>query len=363
MRNRIKKGIVIFFLATVIAYGIIIFFFLRDVPRNITLSPNVFLITGLLITFAATHYFNILRVHQLAKIFTDTFAFSDSLLFTMGGIFLGLITPFQSGGIPLQIYLLSKHNVSPGESTSLLFIRGVQSFIVFVITVPFTIVFFSGLFTGQLVAGLLRYFLVFYLTVIIVIILLLLFPVYLKSLVERRLKEGKLRSVLLTVIGEAANFRSGLSRFFTTGKKHMLLSTLWTLISLYASFSMAYFIVLMMGGKNNFFLAFHIQMLLTFLLAFVPTPGSSGFAEGGGAVFYSLLIPKTSIIAYVFIWRTIVSYIPAFLGMISMIAKFKTIYNLPGENSKGLNADIDIKDSEDSRVDADEELTCENNDR
>lgn len=322
MKKRIKTGLILLFLSTIAAYILITFVFVQEAPSVTGLLFEPKFIIAVILLFIVLYFFNALRVYELAKAFTDDFTFKDSFVFTMGGIFLGLITPFQSGGIPFQIYMLNKRNVTAGEAGSLLFIRGIQSFIVFILTVPFTFIFFSQLFSNNLVSALFKYLLAFYITVVAVITIAILFTAALKRRVER-IGNKWLRQMLTRMLNETENFKSGLLAYLEKAKKHFFISTLYTGIALYVMFSMTYFIVLICGGKDDFFLSFNIQLLLTYLLAFVPTPGSSGFAEGGGALFYSLLVPKSMIVIYVFLWRLITTYFPAFIGIISIWSYMK----------------------------------------
>ncbi len=322
MKKRIKIGVLLLFFCTLIAYITLTAVFVRDVPSLSILDLTWNRVIFIAVLFILLYVFNSLRVFELAKAFTSTFTFKDSLIFTMGGIFLGLITPFQSGGIPFQIYLLSKRGVHAGEGASLLFIRGIQSFLIFLITIPFTFIFFSQLFDNNLVSALFRYLLGFYISVIIIIGIAVLFTEGLKRLVCK-IKHRGLKEILLKVLGETNNFKYGLVNYLKKAKLHFVFSTVYTALSLYLMFSMTYFIVLICGGKNDFFLSFNIQLLLTYLLAFVPTPGSSGFAEGSGALFYSILIPKNNILIYIFMWRLITTYIPSLIGFFSISAYLK----------------------------------------
>ncbi len=301
----------------------IIIFFLQDIPNDISLNISVSNILIILLLFIGINVFNILRVHELVKTFTDKFTLKDSVLFTMGGVFLGLITPFQSGGIPFQVYLMNKRGISPGEGTSLLFIRGIQSFLVFLVTVPFTFVFFSFLFNNRLVNALFKYLLSFYLVLIAVIIITIFLTEFLRKLFSR-IRFEKVKNILLKILDEAENFKKGMLMFFNKEKKHFIISLIYAFVSLYLLFSITHFLILLVVGESNFTLSFNIQMLLTYLLAFVPTPGSGGFAEGGGALFYSLLVPKSKILLYIFLWRIITTYLPSLIGFISIFSYSKS---------------------------------------
>ncbi len=324
LKSKIKKGLIIFISATIIVYIVIIFFYLKNIPNDFTINKDFRLIITILIMLIIHHTFNTLRVYELARIFSKKFSIIDSILFTMSGFFLGTITPFQSGGLPLQLYLLKRSGITTGESGSIIVMRGIQAFFIFIITVPFTFIFFAQLFDNTLITALIKYLTVFYSILIIFAIIFIFFPEKLKN-TSNKIKNEKFRHLLFKIAEESINFRNGIKMYFTKGKKHFLLSNFYTLICLYLLFSMTYFIVLLIVNHSDFFLCFNIQLLLTFLLAFVPTPGQSGFAEGGAALFYSLLIPKDKILIFVFLWRLIITYIPSFIGLIFLIVFFKDL--------------------------------------
>jgi len=319
MQNKIRTGILLFLLFTTIAYAAIILIFFKSVPKEFHLYFNFYTIAGIIATFLIFQFFNILRVHELAKIFTKDFTFEDSSLFTLGGILLALITPFQSGGMPFQMFLFKRKNVSLGASSGILMMRGLQSVLVFLATLPFTMFSFSYLFKGKMVEILLKYFLSLYITIGVILVILLVFTKKLKTFFADK-PNTKFYRVMRRIMAETENFKSSILIFFRSGLKHTLISTLWTFISLYAGFSMAYFITLLVGSNPQFFLVFNIQMILTYLTAFIPTPGSSGVAEGGTMLFYSSIVEKNSILIFIFISRVLTTYIPSLLGYITVLS-------------------------------------------
>ena len=56
-----------------------------------------------------------------------------------------------------------------------------------------------------------------------------------------------------------------------------------------------------------------------FILYFVPTPGASGVAEGGGALLYSILMPENMAGIMSIICRFFTDYISIFMGVIVVI--------------------------------------------
>ena len=62
--------------------------------------------------------------------------------------FAGNITPFYSGGIPTQVYLLCKAGLSAGKSSAVVTLRVIMSSLVFTILTPFLLLFYHSKLTG-----------------------------------------------------------------------------------------------------------------------------------------------------------------------------------------------------------------------
>ena len=321
MKDKIKKGVLLFIFFTATAYLVIFVFYLKDVPKNARINFNLIFIAGIIGLFIIYNFFNILRVYFLCRIFSKDFTFYDSALFTLGGVLLALITPFQVGGMPFQIYIMSQKGITPGKATSVLISRGFQSILVFIVTIPFTFIFFSQLLTGGMIAKLLNYFIILYSTLFIIVFFLITLTNKIKAFFENRNFSKKVIDFIFKVLDEVQNFKKGIESMFKKGLRNNLLSILCSFIALYAGFTLTYFIVLMVYGKNDFFLSFNIQFILTYLSAFMPTPGSSGVAEGGIALFYSQIVPKEQILFFIFLLRLITTYAPALLGLLLMFDK------------------------------------------
>jgi uncharacterized protein (TIRG00374 family) len=60
--------------------------------------------------------------------------------------------------------------------------------------------------------------------------------------------------------------------------------------------------------------AFLAQALFLFILYFVPTPGASGVAEGGGAAIFSLLVPWNIAGVMAITWRFFTEYLSIAMG-------------------------------------------------
>ncbi len=319
LKSKIKKGLLLFFIFTLSAYIIIFFFYVKDTPKNIKIHFEFLNLFAIILLFFLSNFFNILRVYFLGKIFNREFNFSDSYIFTLGGVLLALITPFQSGGMPFQLFLLSKKKINLGNATSVLLMRGFQSVIVFILTIPFMLIYLQNVLSTSYVGNLKKYFMIIYSFAFTILIFIVIFNNKLKIILEKKLSDNLLKKILIKIVNFFSNFTGGIKTIFTDGIKENIISLISTFISLYSYFALSYFVIKLFNSDVDFMKAFSLQFLLTYLSAFVPTPGSSGVAEGGTALFFSQIVGKENILIYIFLFRLISTYIPAFLGLFSFL--------------------------------------------
>jgi uncharacterized protein (TIRG00374 family) len=326
LKSRVKTGIFLFFIFTLTSYVLIFFLYVKDIPKNLKVNFDFKILFFIFLLFILSNFFNILRIFFLGKIFNKNFSFSDSYTFTLGGVLLALITPFQSGGVPFQLFLLSKKGINLGNATSVIITRGVQSLIVLILTIPFILFYIQSVIYTEYFKNLIRYFIVFYSLMFFILVMTILFNKRIKNFVEKKMKENRVKRILIKTITFFSNFTDGLNTIFTQGIRENFLSLVSTFVSLYSYFALSFFVIKLFNVKVDFFKAFSLQFLLTYLSAFVPTPGSSGVAEGGMALFFSQIVGKENILLYIFIFRLISTYIPAFLGLFSFL-KIKDLWN------------------------------------
>jgi uncharacterized protein (TIRG00374 family) len=67
------------------------------------------------------------RIKVLASTLGGGIGFFTALRITLAGAFAACVTPFDTGGEPLQVYLLHKHGFNPGESTAIVALKSLIS--------------------------------------------------------------------------------------------------------------------------------------------------------------------------------------------------------------------------------------------
>lgn len=338
-RRDIIRGLRIFLIITILAIvGVMVFTVDRGTYRAIGRMAPLFLLLSLF--FALLHlYLDFLRLQVLTWALGTFISLKSSIEFTLGGLFLGAVTPFQSGGIPFQVYVLKREGFNIGQGTAIILFRAVLALGVVVVALPGIIYYYRVISTAQVLRSILNYLLFFYLFAIIFLMLIL----YRTEQVRRGLhrfgdflrkrkiiRSDRPRKIVDRILDEVEHFKKSMVLFFRAGKWKTLLSFILTLISMGIYFLIAPSLLFGLGVEAPIVKAAVLQLVLTYLLAFVPTPGASGVAELGGFSLFGLICPKELLGIYVLLWRFFTFYLSVILGglvLIRMVGfeKLKTI--------------------------------------
>lgn len=324
MSLTIKRGIKIFILITVVtSLLILILTFKEDTLTSLRrMQPIYFLLAFVLLS--VYYYLDALRLRLIGKALSYDIPISTGIDIVISGIFLAAITPFQTGGLPIQLYCLKKRNIPYGQGTLILFMRGVFAVIFHLFALPFIFVMYASLFENPLIKGLMRYLMIFYPIAIILMLFAIFVPSKLISFLNFLEKkffssktghESKLKKGIVWLEAEIVTFNKGLRLFFTQRKLYFFISILITFISYVFFFSIATAILLGLGVKINHPLEIaNLQFLHNFLVYFMPTPGASGIAETLFAVIFSSVCPKSLLGIYAIVWRFFTFNLGAAIG-------------------------------------------------
>jgi uncharacterized protein (TIRG00374 family) len=327
-RRDIIRGLRIFLIITILAIvALMVFTVDRDTYKAIGQMVPLFLLVSLFL--ALLHlYLDFLRLQVLTWALGKFISFKSSVEFTMGGLFLGAVTPFQSGGIPFQVYILKREGFSIGEGTAIILFRAVLALGVVFVALPGIIYYYRVISTAQALRSILNYLFFFYLFAIIFLLLILYRTEHVRrglhrfgDFLRRRriIKSDRPRKIVDRVLDEVEGFKRSMVLFFRAGKWKTLLSFVLTLISMGIYFLIAPSLLYGLGVQAPIIKAAILQLVLTYLLAFIPTPGASGVAELGGFSLFALICPKELLGIYVLLWRFFTFYISVIIGGLVLI--------------------------------------------
>ena len=252
------------------------------------------------------------------------------------GYFMAAVTPFQVGGLPLQLYIMNRWGISPGKASAMLLVRGVMFYGLLFAVAPFVAIRI-GASTAILKV------LAVYITVILacgaaLVVISLVFPAKLKAWRARLALEpspGRVRRALLWVLSEFEAFAGGLRIFLhLRNVGYLLLSALLTVASMAALFGMSATLLAGLGVPTDAARAMGLNLLLCSVMLFVPTPGASGVAEAGAAGLYSMICPKYMLGVYVILWRLFSFYLGALAGGILTLRRISGRRQMPDNTDR-----------------------------
>ncbi len=234
------------------------------------------------------------------------------------GYFMAAVTPFQVGGLPLQLYSMNKWGISPGKASAMLLARGILFYAMVFAAAPFVAIHLG-------VSNVMLKVLSVYIGIIITggavfIILALVFPRIVERWEERlaaHSNPGRFRKLFVKTLSEFGHFTTGL-KLFLRGRNLGYLAAALGLTVVYglAYFGMSASLLAGLGVlvANDAFRVVGINLLLVAVLLYIPTPGAGGVAEAGAAALYAMLCPRYMLGVFVVLWRLFGFYIGAFIG-------------------------------------------------
>jgi len=155
-----------------------------------------------------------------------------------------------------------------------------------------------------------------------VLFLVLLKPKRLLKRIESKKERSRFYKFLAWAVKEGDTFIQTVKDFFKiTNHKYFLFFIIFSTAFLFFYLFFPVFILYGLGIEFSVYQVVAIQLLLSAVLLYMPTPGASGIAETGGALFFVTVCPKSLIGIFVLIWRFFTFYIGAVIGGIITMKK------------------------------------------
>ncbi len=258
-------------------------------------------------------------IYIITKRTYGDYKFKNAFKSCMVGQFFSAVTPFATGGQPMQIYLMSKQGISPGISTSVL----MQKFLVYqttLVTYSAVSIFVLFKFLGRTVNKIIIGFAVFgFLSQAFIIFLLLLFS-FNSKITHSILIFGANCLTKLHIIKDTDKsikpIEDQLLRFHESNNELskdvniLIKAYIVTFFQLTSMFIVPYFIYrsFNLSGARCVKMIFS-QAFVTMTSCFIPLPGAAGAAEVSFLGFFSMFFTPEIIKSAVLIWRIITYYL------------------------------------------------------
>ena len=244
---------------------------------------------------------------------------------TMVGQLFNNLTPFASGGQPMQLYYLTQSSFKVGEASSILLMKFIvyQSALIAYSTLLIFIrfKFFSqqlnnlgyliGLGFGVNLCVVIGLFLIGFLPKLTTKIILFLIKLLAKLHIIKN-KEEKMEHAITQING----FHNGFKQLMK--EKWVLLKSIFiTLLQLTCMYIIPFCICMSLKIEVNSILSMVAASSFVMMIsAFIPLPGASGGAEGSFYLLFGIFIMNPGLIAVaILLWRLITYYLPMIVGI------------------------------------------------
>lgn len=323
-----KNNFIINIFIILIVLGIVLYFSLKDDYKEIVSSilnmNKIYIIVAILVLIlyrligSIAHYIVIKTNGELVSL-KKCFQISFIVLFFHG------VTPFSSGGQPMEVYYLHKEGIGITKSTNIT----LQNFMIYQISLVLVGVFaicyngIYGLFPND---SLIKRLVVFGF-VVNLLVLLISFILSFSTKISRVISSLGIDLLnKFNIIKDKENtkdkFNGYLDKFYKNAvklkknKRVVLLSIIINIVSILVLYSMPYFLGVGLGLDLSLIETIVATSYVMIIGSFVPIPGGTGGIEYGFVFFFKYLINGSILNGLMLVWRFISYYFGIILGAI-----------------------------------------------
>lgn len=323
MKN-IKKQSFILLIIT----SIIMIFILKDNFSeiiNIIFGMNIRWLLVAIVFIALYWIFKALGMFCIVRKYSNKISFKTILHQTLITQFFNGVTPFSTGGQPMEIYMLKKCNISLAKSTNIV----MQNFMVYQVALVlygiFAVIMNYRYNFFESAVVLRRFVLIGFLinTLVCIVTLVICFSKRVSNFIVNisiklgtRLKIVKdSNNTLLKWNNRLLEFQES-AKLFVDNKSLFLKGFVVNLLALTCYYVIPFFLMLGMGIVNSMTpLSTIISSAYVLIIgSFVPIPGGTGGIEYGFMKFFGNFISGSTLSAMLLIWRFITYYLGMIIG-------------------------------------------------
>lgn len=308
----------------------------RGIPlKNLNYHSLVLALFALL----ATWLIEACRIGLIAAGLGENISLKQVLNINLASGFMGNITPFSSGGVPTQIYLLCQAGIKPGKSSAIVTIRVILSTLLFTMVAPILLFFYHTNFSAGFLHKVTTIAIPVSALISITLIGFIIQPKLAKYLIAFPLKLIKSPALLKKIEPHLQNFLEEVEIFHKSIREfrkgyHFILVVLATMGYWFCFFTIAPLLINAFGlsGSEVFLKSILIQFILIFIIAYLPIPGGSGVME---VSFFStfVFIPTQIRAIIILLWRFLSYHLGTFVGGIILL---RLINRPSSETSEGV---------------------------
>ncbi len=285
--KQLKRAFVLFLIAYVAVSFLLLLWSVGSDLGRVLLHIRIHGIVGALLASMAFLILDGWRFSILSRGLGNQVDFRYSMEIILSGFILAVTTPFGSGGLPYQVWLLKRRGYSIPLAVALIMLRGVVLFVPYILMLPFVY--------NHMSTGVLKW--VFYYAVGIAVVVML-------ALMLRR----DIRDAMTRI------------RFMD-----FLLAVIISFPAQVAYLSILFFVFASMGISAGYLETLSTQLVLQLTTYFSPSPGGIGIAEAISAFVLSSGMDKSSVGMVILLWRFFSAYLFAFMGFFVVMRRLSRL--------------------------------------
>lgn len=254
--------------------------------------------------------------------------FKNSIRVSMIGQLFNNITPFASGGQPMQAYELTKTGKRVSDSLSAMAIKFIITQTALVITTLIVVTFEFGFFKS-LMQDYIWIAIVGFAVNIVAIILVILaginkrfITIFTNPIIKFLGKIHILKHPDKTIekLDKSIDNFGKQFKFMKSEKKMVMQMFITSVIQSLAYYSITYMVYRAFGNSGiTFWQIIPTQAFLLLIMTFIPTPGSGLGAEGGFYLLFNSIFKEGTINMSILFWRMYTFYLPILVGLLFLI--------------------------------------------
>jgi len=265
-----------------------------------------------------------IRIYFLMRVINPRITIITSIKAAYANIFMGAITPSQTGGCVAQIYFISRDKIPYSQASAGSILCFVCT-LFFLITALISTAMFNSPTMGYSLQLMIKSASVGVGITTLFFILCMLFTHSMNNLKFTLFTHFKNKGIIKDENGKIENFlkkfaeglvscRESILLMAKRGKKALIVGYLFTCIFFAVRLIIPYFIILGLGGSVNVVDVMYIQLFIILVSYFSPTPGASGIAEVSSLVLMASLVVSPVVAIYTFLWRLCTLYVNTSIG-------------------------------------------------
>jgi uncharacterized protein (TIRG00374 family) len=268
-----------------------------------------------------------LRIYVFAARLLPGISFIGCVRAGLANIFLGGVTPSQTGGGPGQIYVLYKEGMPVFDAMVVSFLG---AFLGTVLFLPLCSLVFLVLFEPVSVDFRLHYLLSGSFVVFLFFMILAAAGLFNPGLVKRSARSVaglipplnrwlERRGYLDAADILVDRYNSMMKYFLSRGRSALVIGFILSAAIYINKFTIAWVVLRGMGLEAPYIEVIYTQLVLIMIFYFAPSPGAAGVAEISAAEVMKGIVPAGYVGAYVFLWRLFTLLIGLAAGALVMV--------------------------------------------